>query len=148
MRSLFYAFLLLSCLLVLPRAYGQGPRVTRYKSYDGHLYTQQQVDSLVAKIGQRGHAQGIGAYLDIRDKQQRHDTLPRSPLLSLTVAVVGFGHIVILLSSQYGFAWFKYLVVVNAGLVPQEFEAVIDVGVEKGEMKKLFIEEVGHLQFC
>ena len=57
MRVCCYA-LLLSCLLLVSRAYGQAPRVTRYKSYDGHLYTQHQVDSLVAQISQRGQAQG------------------------------------------------------------------------------------------
>lgn len=67
--------LLLSCFLLVPRAYGQTPRVMRYKSYDGHLYTQHQVDSLVTQISQRGQAQGQGAYLEVKDKHLRHDTL-------------------------------------------------------------------------
>lgn len=74
MRILFPT-LLLSYLLLLPRVYGQAQRATRYKSYDGHLYTQRQVDSLVDQLSQRGQARGMGAYLDIRDKQLRHDTL-------------------------------------------------------------------------
>lgn len=71
----FSCALLLSFLLVLPRAYGQAPHVIRYKSHDGPLYTQQQVDSIVTYFSQRGQAHGMSAYLDIRDKQQRHDTL-------------------------------------------------------------------------
>jgi cytochrome c biogenesis protein CcmG/thiol:disulfide interchange protein DsbE len=67
--------LLLSDLLLGTTAYGQAPSVTRYKSYDGHLYTRHQADSMVAQVSQRGHAQGLGAYLDLQQKQLRHDTL-------------------------------------------------------------------------
>jgi peroxiredoxin len=74
MRALSF-FLWLSLLLVLPSAYGQAQHVRRYKSLDGHLYTQPQVDSLLMLIRQRAQAQGLGAYLDIQAKQQRHDTL-------------------------------------------------------------------------
>lgn len=67
--------LLLSGLLLRATAYGQAPPVTRYKSYDGHLYTRSQADSIVAQFSQRGQAKGMGAYLDIQEKQLRHDTL-------------------------------------------------------------------------
>lgn len=74
MRALLF-FLLLSLLLVLSSPEVQAQHVTRYKSYDGHLYTQPQVDSLVAQLSQCRQAQGMGPYLDIREKQQRHDML-------------------------------------------------------------------------
>lgn len=74
MRLLSY-LLLLSSLLLGATAYGQAPAVTRYQSYDGHLYTRHQADSIVSHLSQRGQAQGLGAYLDIREKRLRHDTL-------------------------------------------------------------------------
>jgi peroxiredoxin len=74
MRALLFC-LWLSLFLSLPRVYAQAQRVTRYKSPDGHLYTQPQVDSLLTLFSQRAQAQGMGAYLDIEAKQLRHDTL-------------------------------------------------------------------------
>ncbi len=68
--------LLSLCLLViLSGTYVQAQQLTLYKSYDGHLYTRQQVDSVTEQVNNRVKAQGQGAYWEVVDKQRRQDTL-------------------------------------------------------------------------
>jgi len=72
---LFRRLLLLGAFAFLMPALGWAQKHTFYQAGDSEMLTKAQVDAEVKQIREKMKAQKMGAFIDIKDKVVRHDTV-------------------------------------------------------------------------